>query len=107
MPVVKAPRKELESVNACKGVYVIGTINRLDLIDLVKCSLGRFRKTFFRDLPNGNGKLQILKVITKKTIFTNLDLCTIAEDPWCIDLRSVFLNSSAKIIPCVLCAPCV
>ena len=79
--VIKALLKQTETLNACKGGYVIGTTNRLDLIDSVKCSLGRFSKTFFRDLLNGNGKREILKVITKKTIFTNQDLRIIAEYP--------------------------
>ena len=92
IPALKALLTELDSLNTCKGVYVIGAINRLDLVNPVILSLGRLSKIFFRYLPNSDRGQDILRVITKKTIFSNLDLRAVAEDPQCTDFRSVFLN---------------
>ncbi|RPA89213.1 AAA ATPase [Choiromyces venosus 120613-1] len=72
--VVNTLRTELDGFNDRKGIYIIATANRPDVIDPGMLRPGRLDRLLFVDLPNAEGRVEILKTITKKTPLSNIDL---------------------------------
>ena len=56
----------LDGLDKRGQVIVIGATNRIDAIDPALRRPGRFDREFYFDLPTKIGRLQILKIITKK-----------------------------------------
>ncbi|CAZ82793.1 unnamed protein product [Tuber melanosporum] len=81
--VVNTLLTELDGLNDRKGIYVIGATNRPDVIDPAMLRPGRLDKPLFVDLPNTGERVEILKIITKNTPLSNVDLGAIAVDNRC------------------------
>ncbi|CUS09601.1 unnamed protein product [Tuber aestivum] len=76
---------ELGELSSRKGIYVIAATNRPDAIDPAILSPGRLNTLLFVGLPNTEGRVEILKTITKKTPLSNVDLGAISRDGRCRD----------------------
>ncbi|KAI0198720.1 putative AAA family ATPase/60S ribosome export protein Rix7 [Astrocystis sublimbata] len=59
--VVNMLLTELDGMNSRSGVYVIGATNRPDIIDPAILRPGRLGNNIFIDLPNADGRVEILK----------------------------------------------
>ncbi|KAG0637363.1 P-loop containing nucleoside triphosphate hydrolase protein [Tuber brumale] len=81
--VVNTLLTELDGLNDRKGIYVIGATNRPDVIDPAMLRPGRLDKPLFVDLPNTGERVDILKIITKNTPLSNVDLGAVAADNRC------------------------
>ncbi|CAZ82691.1 unnamed protein product [Tuber melanosporum] len=80
--VVDTLLTELDGFNGSKGIYIIAATNRPDMIDQSMLRPGRLDTLLFVDLPNAEGRVEILKNITKNTPLSNLsnfDLIAIAK----------------------------
>ena len=84
---------ELDGLNDCKGIHIIATTNRRDMIDPAMLRPGRLGRHLFVNLPNAEGRLEILKTLTKKTPLSNVDLKAVAEDSRCQGFRLVLLDT--------------
>ncbi|RPA93098.1 AAA-domain-containing protein [Choiromyces venosus 120613-1] len=74
---------ELDGLNDCKGIYVIAATKRPHVIDPAMIRPGRLDTLLFVDLPNAEGRVEILKTITRRTPLSNIDLRAIADDNRC------------------------
>ncbi|PUU76538.1 P-loop containing nucleoside triphosphate hydrolase protein [Tuber borchii] len=81
--VVNTLLSEFDSLNDRPGIYVMGATTRLELIDPAMLAPGRLSQTFFIDLPDAGGRLEILKLKTKNIPLLNVDLQAVAEDDRC------------------------
>ena len=82
----------MDSLNNRPGIYIIGATRRLDLIDPAILKPGRLSQTFFINLPDADGRLEILELSTKNIPLLNVDLQAVAKDDRCKYFRSVLLN---------------
>ncbi|RPA93105.1 AAA-domain-containing protein [Choiromyces venosus 120613-1] len=95
--VVNTLRTELDGFNDRKGIYIIATANRPDVIDPGMLRPGRLDRFLFVDLPNAEGRVEILKTITKKTPLSNIDLRqALAEDNRCKNFSGADLAELVK-----------
>ena len=95
--VVNALLTELDGVQDRSGIYVIGTTNRPDMIDVAMLRPGRLSVRIFVDLPTEDERVDILR-----TIFRNLHpqasdaelarLEPVARDPRCEDFSGADLG---------------
>lgn len=71
---------EMDGFTGSEGVIVIGATNRQDILDPALLRPGRFDRKITVDLPNTEGRLNILKVHSKnKKLDENLNLLEIAK----------------------------
>ncbi|KAG0641395.1 P-loop containing nucleoside triphosphate hydrolase protein [Tuber brumale] len=95
--VVNTLLTELDGLDNHKGIYVIGATNRPDVIDPAMLRPGRFDKLLFVDLPDKDGRLEILKAACKMTpLSNNVDLRAIAEDSRCNGLSGADLAALVR-----------
>ncbi|TGJ86825.1 hypothetical protein E0Z10_g1952 [Xylaria hypoxylon] len=84
--VVNQLLTELDGMNNRSGVYVIGATNRPDMIDPAILRPGRLGTNIFIDLPNADGRVEILKTRIRRTLpsYTALDVLeNVARDRRC------------------------
>ncbi|KAI1330540.1 putative AAA family ATPase/60S ribosome export protein Rix7 [Xylariaceae sp. FL0255] len=84
--VVNQLLTELDGMNSRSGVYVIGATNRPDMIDPAILRPGRLGTNIFVDLPDANGRVEILKTRIRRLVpgYTDLVLLEdVARDPRC------------------------
>ncbi|CAH0014521.1 unnamed protein product [Clonostachys rhizophaga] len=65
--VVNALLTELDGARGRKGVYVIGTTNRLDMIDEAMLRPGRLNKHIYVGLPDADERVDILETIVRSS----------------------------------------
>ncbi|KAG0641394.1 P-loop containing nucleoside triphosphate hydrolase protein [Tuber brumale] len=82
-PVVDTLLAQLDSLKDRKGIYVIGESNRPDLVEPAMLESGRLDQLLFIDLPNKDGRFEILQSITERTPLSQVDLRAVAEDNKC------------------------
>ncbi|KAI0974782.1 P-loop containing nucleoside triphosphate hydrolase protein [Xylaria arbuscula] len=84
--VVNQLLTELDGMNNRSGVYVIGATNRPDMIDPAILRPGRLGTNIFIDLPNADGRVEILKTRIRRLLpsYTDFDVLeTVARDKRC------------------------
>ncbi|KAI1354162.1 putative AAA family ATPase/60S ribosome export protein Rix7 [Xylaria sp. FL0043] len=84
--VVNQLLTELDGMNNRTGVYVIGATNRPDMIDPAILRPGRLGTNIFIDLPNADGRVEILKTRIRRLLPSYTDfgvLETVARDKRC------------------------
>ncbi|KAK7980098.1 nonribosomal peptide synthase [Apiospora arundinis] len=86
--VVNMLLTELDGMNSRAGVYIIGATNRPDMIDPAILRPGRLGNNIFVDLPDENGRAEILKTrirtVLPDSTQEQLDaLDPVARDPRC------------------------
>jgi len=78
--VVNQMLTEMDGINARKGVFVMAATNRPDLVDPAMLRPGRLDKMLNVLLPGREGRLDILKTLTRKApMGSNVDLDSLAE----------------------------
>jgi cell division protease FtsH len=71
---------EMDGFQGNKGVIVLGATNRPDVLDSALLRTGRFDRTIRVELPDLNGRVEILKVHTKnKPLEDDVDFMTLAK----------------------------
>lgn len=71
---------EMDGFNSDKGVILMAATNRPDILDSALLRPGRFDRQIMIDKPDLNGRVEILKVHTKKlTLSGNIDLRVLAS----------------------------
>ncbi|WP_020402367.1 ATP-dependent zinc metalloprotease FtsH [Gracilimonas tropica] len=71
---------EMDGFNSDKGVILMAATNRPDILDSALLRPGRFDRQIMIDKPDLNGRVEILKVHTKKLKLTdNIDLRVLAS----------------------------
>ena len=84
--VVNQLLTELDGKDSRSGVYVIGATNRPDMIDPAILRPGRLGTNIFIDLPDADGRVDILKTFIKRVLpsYTDFDVLeTVARDRRC------------------------
>ncbi|KAI0556199.1 putative AAA family ATPase/60S ribosome export protein Rix7 [Xylaria curta] len=84
--VVNQLLTELDGMNNRSGVYVIGATNRPDMIDPAILRPGRLGTNIFIDLPNADGRVEILKTRIRRLLpaYTDFNVLeTVARDKRC------------------------
>ncbi|KAF2965438.1 hypothetical protein GQX73_g8146 [Xylaria multiplex] len=84
--VVNQLLTELDGMNNRSGVYVIGATNRPDMIDPAILRPGRLGTNIFIDLPNADGRVEILKTRIRRVLpsYTDFDVLeNVARDRRC------------------------
>ncbi|KAI1210319.1 AAA-domain-containing protein [Annulohypoxylon truncatum] len=84
--VVNQLLTELDGINSRLGVYVVGATNRPDMIDPAILRPGRLGTNIFVDLPDADGRVDILKTRMRRLLpsYTDHDtLEAVARDPRC------------------------
>ncbi|KAI3327985.1 putative AAA family ATPase/60S ribosome export protein Rix7 [Xylariaceae sp. AK1471] len=84
--VVNMLLTELDGMNNRSGVYVIGATNRPDMIDPAILRPGRLGTNIFIDLPNADGRVEILKTRIRRVLpsYTEFDVLeAVARDTRC------------------------
>lgn len=66
--VVNMLLAEMDGINSRAGVYVIGATNRPDMIDPAMTRPGRLGTRIYVDLPDSDGRADILKALVRKSI---------------------------------------
>lgn len=77
---------EMDGMNNRSGVYVIGATNRPDMIDPAILRPGRLGTNIFIDLPDANGRVEILKTRIRRLLpsYTDFDVLeAVARDRRC------------------------
>lgn len=83
---------EMDGAEKRRGVFLIGATNRPDMIDPAILRPGRLGKLVYIPLPNKEGRLSILKTLSRrKPLSTNVDLASIAENESCEGLSGADL----------------
>lgn len=83
---------EMDGAEKRKGVFMIGATNRPDMIDPAVLRPGRLGKLLYVPLPDGEGRLSILKTLTlRKPISLDVDLASIAANKLCEGLSGADL----------------
>lgn len=83
---------EMDGADKRKGVFLIGATNRPDMIDPAVLRPGRLGKLLYIPLPDGEGRLSILKTLTlRKPISLDVDLSSIAVNKLCEGLSGADL----------------
>ena len=78
--VVNTLLAEMDGLRALDGVVVIGATNRPGLLDPALLRPGRFDELVYVPVPDGDGRLHILRVHTAKMpLAADVDLASIAE----------------------------
>jgi len=71
---------EMDGFDTTEGVIIIAATNRPDVLDSALLRPGRFDRQIYVDLPDMNGREQILRVHARKlTLSENVDLAVIAR----------------------------
>ncbi|XDG03385.1 hypothetical protein ABKA04_003000 [Annulohypoxylon sp. FPYF3050] len=84
--VVNQLLTELDGINSRLGVYVVGATNRPDMIDPAILRPGRLGTNIFIDLPDEDGRVDILKTRMRRLLPSYTDynvLEAVARDPRC------------------------
>ncbi|KAI0432881.1 putative AAA family ATPase/60S ribosome export protein Rix7 [Xylaria sp. FL1042] len=84
--VVNQLLTELDGMNNRSGVYVIGATNRPDMIDPAILRPGRLGTNIFIDIPNADGRVEILKTRIRRLLpsYTDFDVLeNVARDKRC------------------------
>ncbi|KAI0101860.1 putative AAA family ATPase/60S ribosome export protein Rix7 [Nemania sp. FL0031] len=84
--VVNQLLTELDGMDNRSGVYVIGATNRPDMIDPAILRPGRLGTNIFIDLPNADGRVEILKTRIRRMLpsYTDFDVLeAVARDRRC------------------------
>ncbi|KAI1471833.1 AAA-domain-containing protein [Daldinia caldariorum] len=84
--VVNQLLTELDGIGSRLGVYVVGATNRPDMIDPAILRPGRLGTNIFVDLPDANGRVDILRTRIKRLLPSYTDypvLEAVARDPRC------------------------
>ncbi|KAI0181469.1 AAA-domain-containing protein [Hypoxylon sp. FL1284] len=84
--VVNQLLTELDGIGSRQGVYVVGATNRPDMIDPAILRPGRLGTNIFVDLPNAEGRVDILKTRLRRLLPTYTDhgvLESVARDQRC------------------------
>tara|TARA_Y100001970_G_scaffold166768_1_gene204102 strand:- start:112180 stop:113412 length:1233 start_codon:yes stop_codon:yes gene_type:complete len=93
---------ELDGFSSLKDVKIIAATNRPELLDKALLRPGRFDRIIEIGLPDYQGRLQILKIITKNVPLTNgikLESISKKTDGFSgADLKSLILESGMKAI---------
>ncbi|KAI5073337.1 hypothetical protein GOP47_0011350 [Adiantum capillus-veneris] len=83
---------EMDGSDKRKGIFLIGATNRPDMIDPAVLRPGRLGKLLYIPLPDGEGRLSILKTLTaRKPISSDVDLLSIAVNKLCEGLSGADL----------------
>lgn len=78
--VVSQILTEIDGIEELKGVWVLGTTNRLDMVDPALLRPGRFDLVLELPLPDEKARLEILKIHTRgRPIAPDVDLARLAE----------------------------
>lgn len=78
--VVSQILTEIDGIEELKGVWVLGTTNRLDMVDPALLRPGRFDLVLELPLPDEKARLEILKIHTRRRpIAPDVDLARLAE----------------------------
>jgi transitional endoplasmic reticulum ATPase len=78
--VVSQILTEIDGIEELKGVWVLGTTNRLDMVDPALLRPGRFDVVLEMPLPDEEARLEILKIHTRgRPIAPDVDLARLAE----------------------------
>ncbi|MBI2986640.1 MAG: CDC48 family AAA ATPase, partial [Deltaproteobacteria bacterium] len=78
--VVSQILTEIDGIEELKGVWVLGTTNRLDMVDPALLRPGRFDLVLELPLPDEKARLEILKIHTRgRPIAPDVDLTCLAE----------------------------
>jgi transitional endoplasmic reticulum ATPase len=78
--VVSQLLTEMDGLEELKGVVVLGATNRVDIIDEALLRPGRFDKILKVPAPDKAGRIEILKIHTKKKPLTpEVDLSKLAD----------------------------
>jgi transitional endoplasmic reticulum ATPase len=78
--VVSQLLTEMDGLEELKGVVVLGATNRQDIIDEALLRPGRFDKILLVPPPDKEGRIEILKIHTrKKPLAKDVDLVKLAE----------------------------
>ncbi|OTB11974.1 hypothetical protein K445DRAFT_321448 [Daldinia sp. EC12] len=84
--VVNQLLTELDGIGSRLGVYVVGATNRPDMIDPAILRPGRLGTNIFVDLPDADGRVDILRTRIKRLLPSYADypvLEAVARDPRC------------------------
>ncbi|KAI1460752.1 AAA-domain-containing protein [Annulohypoxylon moriforme] len=84
--VVNQLLTELDGINSRLGVYVVGATNRPDMIDPAILRPGRLGTNIFVDLPDADGRVDILKTRMRRLLpsYTDYDVLeAVARDQRC------------------------
>ncbi|KAI1802743.1 AAA-domain-containing protein [Daldinia bambusicola] len=84
--VVNQLLTELDGIGSRLGVYVVGATNRPDMIDPAILRPGRLGTNIFVDLPDADGRVDILRTRIKRLLPSYTDytvLEAVARDPRC------------------------
>ncbi|KAL7623998.1 Ribosome biogenesis ATPase rix7 [Parahypoxylon ruwenzoriense] len=84
--VVNQLLTELDGIGSRQGVYVVGATNRPDMIDPAILRPGRLGTNIFVDLPDADGRVDILKTRMKRLLPSYTEyavLEAVARDPRC------------------------
>ncbi|KAI1376099.1 AAA-domain-containing protein [Hypoxylon crocopeplum] len=84
--VVNQLLTELDGISSRLGVYVVGATNRPDMIDPAILRPGRLGTNIFVDLPDADGRVDILKTRMKRLLpsYTDYDVLeAVARDSRC------------------------
>ncbi len=78
--VVSQILTEIDGIEELKGVWVLGTTNRLDMVDPALLRPGRFDLVLELPLPDENARLEILKIHTRgRPVASDVDLANLAK----------------------------
>ncbi|KAI1105065.1 AAA-domain-containing protein [Jackrogersella minutella] len=87
---------ELDGINSRLGVYVVGATNRPDMIDPAILRPGRLGTNIFVDLPDEDGRVDILKTRMRRLLpsYTADDVLeAVARDPRCSGFSGADLDN--------------
>lgn len=105
--VVNTLLTEMDGVGPKKQIFVMGTTNRIENIDSAMLRPGRLEERIFVGLPTPEGRVDILKALTKNgtepKLASDVDLEAVAQDHHCdgfsgADLASLVRRASDAAI---------
>jgi len=95
--VVNQLLTELDGIESRRQVFVIAATNRPDIIDPAILRPGRLDKMVCVRLPDADGRVDILRAVTKKTpLAPGVDLEAIGRDPRCDGFSGADLAALAR-----------
>lgn len=87
----------MDGIDGREGVYLIAATNRPDIIDPALLRPGRLDKILFVPLPDAEGRISILKTLSRKCpVDSKVDLIRIAKDPCCEGFSGADLSALVR-----------
>lgn len=88
---------EIDGTESRQGVYIIAATNRPDIIDPALLRPGRLDKTLYVPLPSPEGRVHILRALTRATpLAPDVDLQTIGLDAHCTGFSGADMASVVR-----------